>query len=377
MNLSLPPSLSLTLPLFAAADLPAFGPAAGAAAGVAGGLAVGVALGLADDSTDEPADEPAYGAAAAAALPPWPTERLLQAPDPVRLHPALWRANQLGGSRQRCTPSGFATLDAELPGGGWPHGVLTELLLPHPGLGELRLLAPALAALAQYSQGSRCVMLFDPPARLSAWALAQQGLATDDWLVVQGRPHQRQPRTANGLAPMLPGADVLWALEQALRSGQVAAALAWLPLKLRADALRRLQLAAQAHAGPVFVFRDAQARSHPSAAPLRLLLQPAGVDALALRLLKRRGPLLAEPLRLQLPSVLTPRQQAQAVARQALQGAQAVRPPAEGSVARPLAHALASQPPAHALASQRPAHVNQVQSPAHGGQAWPPAGSQA
>jgi protein ImuA len=76
--------------------------------------------------------------------------------------------------------------------------------------------------------------------------------------------------------------------------------------------LRRLQLAAQAQDGPVFVFRDVQARSQPSPAPLRLLLQAAGVDSLSLRLLKRRGPSLAQPLRLALPSALTPRQQAQA-----------------------------------------------------------------
>ena len=65
----------------------------------------------------------------------------------------------------------------------------------------------------------------------------------------------------------------------------------------------------------MFVFRDAQARSQPSPAPLRLLLQPAGVDGLSVRLLKRRGPPLAQPLRLALPSVLTPHQQAQAQAR--------------------------------------------------------------
>ena len=66
----------------------------------------------------------------------------------LALHPAVWRASQLGGGAQATSPSGFAALDAELPGGGWPHGVLTELLLPQPGIGELRLLAPTLAALS-------------------------------------------------------------------------------------------------------------------------------------------------------------------------------------------------------------------------------------
>ena len=248
------------------------------------------------------------------------------------LHPGLWRASQIGGAPGRVTASGFGALDAELPGGGWPHGVLTELLLAQPGVGELRLLAPALAAVAPLGDPGRCVMLFDPPAALSAWALLQCGLDSRHWLVVQSRAGQGPapspvplvraapasglqhgaPRSANRLAPRLPSADLLWALEQSLKSGHVGAILAWLPIKLGADALRRLQIAAQAQDGPVFVFRDAQARSQPSPAPLRLLLQAAGVDGLSLRLLKRRGPSLAQSLRLALPSALTPRQQAQA-----------------------------------------------------------------
>jgi protein ImuA len=61
---------------------------------------------------------------------------------PEDLHPALWRAQQLAARSRRCCASGHAALDAQLPGGGWPVGALTELLLPHPGVGELRLLAP-------------------------------------------------------------------------------------------------------------------------------------------------------------------------------------------------------------------------------------------
>jgi hypothetical protein len=66
-------------------------------------------------------------------------------------------------------------------------------------------------------------------------------------------------------------ADVLWALEQALKSGHVGAVLAWLPARC-GPSVRRLQLAAQAHDGPAFLLRDAAAQARPSAAPLRLLL---------------------------------------------------------------------------------------------------------
>lgn len=214
------------------------------------------------------------------------------------LHPALWRAHRLGGGGAGALASGFPALDAQLPGGGWPRRALTELLLAHPGVGELRLLAPSLAATLN---AGRLVMLFDPPATLSAWALAQLGLDAGQMLIIDGRG--RLPDPAGIHAPQ--AGDSLWALEQALRSGHVGALLAWLPQPLRAERLRRLQLAAQSHDGPAFVLREIAAARQPSAAPLRLALQPAAPDRLALRLLKRRGPPLAAPLELPLPPVLS------------------------------------------------------------------------
>ncbi len=252
---------------------------------------------------------------------------------PELIHPALWRAHQVGRPRDAVLPTGFDTLDAELPGGGWPKRVLTELLLPHPGVGELRLLAPALAALApgggaglgfggDLGRGSgsgpgrgpeaeaRSVMLFGPPTAPCGWALAQLGIDAREWIVVYGRDG---PRGA-ALRHLLPCADLLWALEQALKSGHVGAILAWLPDRLRADALRRLQLAAQGHDGPVFLLRGIEMRLRPSAAPLRLALHGAGADALSVHVLKRRGPALAQPLWLALPPVLPPALHARAQA---------------------------------------------------------------
>jgi protein ImuA len=234
---------------------------------------------------------------------------------PEALHPALWRASQVGRQRELTWPSGFAPLDAELPGGGWPSRTLTELLLPHPGLGEMRLLAPALAAVQQQQ---RCVMLFAPPADLCGWAWQALGLDVQRLVLVHGRG-TREAAAGSGPAPasghpgglrgrardLLGAADILWALEHALKSGHVGAVLAWLPVRLQADALRRLQLAAQGHDGPAFLLRGTEARHKPSAAPLRLLLGAAGADSLRLLMLKRRGPPLALPLQLALPPVLS------------------------------------------------------------------------
>lgn len=212
------------------------------------------------------------------------------------LHPALWRAHQLGRAREAACASGYPELDAVLPGGGWPVRALTELLLPHAGLGEIRLVAPALAALQARQRG---VMLFDPPALPFAWALGACGLDLQQLYVVRSRAAER-----GRAAGPLPAADVLWALEQSLKSGHLGAALAWLPARLAADTLRRLQLAAQAHDGPVFLLRAEAERLRPSPAPLRLLLHAAGPDLLRVQLLKRRGPPLAQPLVLELPAVL-------------------------------------------------------------------------
>lgn len=198
--------------------------------------------------------------------------------------------------------SDYAELDAQLPGGGWPVGALTELLLPHPGVGELRLLAPVLAAVQALQ---RCVMWFDPPATPCAWALLALGIDVRRLVLVTPRVEMKSPGPGR-VAGKPPAADMLWALEQALKSGHLGAVLAWLPPRLPADALRRLQLAAQAHEGPVFLLRSEQERARPSAAPLRLLLGCAGPDQLQVALLKRRGPPLAAPLTLALAPVLSP-----------------------------------------------------------------------
>lgn len=204
-------------------------------------------------------------------------------PDPATIHSELWRASQLGHAPTPASASGFARLDRELPGSGWPDGVLTELIGREPGIGELRLLVPLLR---QLTRERRTVILLAPPHVPYAPALASFGIDLDHLLVVH--------------APS--AADRLWAVEQTLRSACFGALLAWLPQeKTRPEHLRRLQLAAQGAQGPVFLFRSLAAQFEASPAPLRLLLLAQPEQRLSVQILKRRGPVLANQILLELP----------------------------------------------------------------------------
>ncbi|QOT82145.1 hypothetical protein F7R26_038390 (plasmid) [Cupriavidus basilensis] len=92
-------------------------------------------------------------------------------PNPESIHPALWKASQLARVNGRTVSTGYPVLTAELPGGGWPTASLIELLVRQPGVGELRLLRPALAEVCK-----RPIALIQPPQTPQALALASWGV---------------------------------------------------------------------------------------------------------------------------------------------------------------------------------------------------------
>jgi hypothetical protein len=197
----------------------------------------------------------------------------------LRRHPVR-RGGSLAPSTTPVVPSGFAGLDRELPGGGWPAGALTEILCARQGVGELQLVLPALAALT--GTGGRIAWLA-PPYLPYAPALAAAGLRLE-FLTVIRAPGRR---------------DALWAAEQVLRAGACRALLLWLP-RTGYGELRRLALAGEAGKAVAVLFRPPQAAQEPSPAPLRLALEPDGAQ-LAVRIHKRRGAQLAAPLRISIP----------------------------------------------------------------------------
>ena len=203
-------------------------------------------------------------------------------PLPESLHPALWLASQLARSSTRCVDTGHPALSAQLPGGGWPSGTLIDLMLQQPGIGELRLLRPALLQAAR-----RRIVLLQPPHPPQALALAALGLPPSQLVWIRSKA----------------SSDALWAAEQVLRSGSCGAVLFW-QNHARGETLRRLHLAAQSGDTLFFMLRPLAAAQDSSPAPLRLALRPApgGVN---IEFVKRRGPLREAPLFLPLtPSLL-------------------------------------------------------------------------
>ena len=183
-------------------------------------------------------------------------------------NPAIWRGGEQARVALPSIPTGFGELDRELPGGGWPRGVVSELLTERKGIGELSLLMPALA---QLSRQDGWLMLIAPPWVPYAPALAARGIRLSKLIVARTSADK----------------DTVWAAEQSLRAGNCSAVLLW-PDALTEHALRRLQLAAEEGGGFGVVFGEAMRAAFSSPAPLRLKL---GVrqNALSVKILKRRG----------------------------------------------------------------------------------------
>ena len=191
-------------------------------------------------------------------------------------HPAIWRGRS--AARTRTLPTGFPALDEGLPGGGWPHAGLIEVLPTCFGAGELSLLLPALAAVTRRPEARWCAWVA-PPLQPFAPALAECGAVLERILVVNA------PR--NALRKDAKGKSALWAFEQTLRSGACDIALGWLRNALPRQ-IRRLHLAAEKGATLGVLFRPREAARDSSPAALRIAVEPAA-PGVRVTLLKSRG----------------------------------------------------------------------------------------
>ncbi|MEX0941872.1 MAG: translesion DNA synthesis-associated protein ImuA [Pseudomonadales bacterium] len=188
----------------------------------------------------------------------------------------MWRASTIDWVAKPGTPSGFPVLDQHLPGGGWPTDGITELLYDQEGIGEIRLLIPALAHLSQVE--TRWLLWVSPPYVPYAPALSDCGVDLSRILLV--KPEKPE--------------DILWVLEKALASQSCSAVLAW-PGQIRDKEIRRLQVASKEGRCLGILFRKDRASRQASPAELRIQLCGASAPPLTehsivkLRILKRRG----------------------------------------------------------------------------------------
>ena len=200
-------------------------------------------------------------------------------------HPAVWRGNECARVAVPSVPTGFAELDAVLPGGGWPAGALTEILSERPGMGELQLVMPAAARL---TQSGRWLTLIAPPYIPYAPALVSHGVHLSRVMLV---------KTASA-------EESLWACEQSLRSHGCGVVPPWLD-RTPERSLRRLQHAIEGNDALALLFRPGRAIP-ASPAALRLHVSKSQSRTLV-RILKRRGSDIPAPIALDLHGKLVGR----------------------------------------------------------------------
>ena len=191
----------------------------------------------------------------------------------LRATPLLWRGRRPQTAESTAIPTGFPELDRALPESGWPFPALMEVSVPAWGIGELRLLLPAM----RYVQGSgKRLAWIAPPYLPYAPALADAGIDLGRLLLLDRLSNDK---------------DIWWSAEKLLRSTACGMVLAWPRQSSSFPVLRRLQLAAaEGRCLGALLFPDLPADT-PTA--LRLRLEP-GEQGLWVHILKARGMPLAD-----------------------------------------------------------------------------------
>lgn len=193
------------------------------------------------------------------------------------IHPALWRGAQLGRAAGITVETGYPSLSAELPGGGWPRGALIEVMTQQAGIGELRLLAPALAKV-----GDKPIVLLQPVQTPNGPGLGYIGVPLEKLLLLNASNT----------------ADTLWSAEQILKAGTCGALLLW-QQHVRGESLRRLQVAAKSGNTLMVLFRPLAAAADASPAELRIALRPTD-NGVSVQIVKRKGPSLDKAIAIEL-----------------------------------------------------------------------------
>jgi protein ImuA len=177
-----------------------------------------------------------------------------------RLRARLARLQAVGPGGGAVLPLGLPGIDRALPGGGLARGCLHELC---GAADHGAALGFAVALLGRLMADGGHVVWIGPRDELFAPGLAELGLAPERLIMVRARAQAAR----------------LWALEEALRSPGLAAALAEVD-RLSLTESRRLQLAAEAKGVSALLLRPPGAGATPSAAATRWLIEAAPSTAI-------------------------------------------------------------------------------------------------
>ncbi|MFT6408189.1 MAG: hypothetical protein ACJAQ6_001605 [Arenicella sp.] len=166
--------------------------------------------------------------------------------------------------------TGFAELDRMLTLGGWPLGTTTEIGLVKDGIGELRLLLPAIRNILNHSKPH--MLWISPPYQPYSQALIKEQVNPDNLIVI----------TPKNMA------DTLWTAEQILLANNCSVLFTWTgKYNLRQKETRRLQLAAEKSCSWHVQFRHHQCLQQPSAARMRLTLDSTPASKLLVTIKKQ------------------------------------------------------------------------------------------
>jgi protein ImuA len=194
----------------------------------------------------------------------------------------IWQANSLTQDPDNSITSGFGELDGKL-NGGWPDKGIIELQCSPVGIGEVRLLLPALRQLSlgkglgktktkpEAKIEELLYIWVAPPGRLNGQVLAEAGLPLANTLVVSG----------------VSAKEAFWLSEKSLRSGCCAAVVLWCD-ELEPNQAKRLQLAAKEGNSLGFVIRPPSKVTQSLPVSIRMTVAPH-VQGLQVNISKRLG----------------------------------------------------------------------------------------
>lgn len=185
----------------------------------------------------------------------------------------VWRGNTVHqqSKRQNYLNTGFEELNTALHGNGWPLTSMTEIGTSHDGIGELRLLLPALRGLQEKSL-QKNIVLVNPPCLPFAPAWEKEGIQIDRLTIVKTNSIQ----------------DTLWSTEQSINAGCCAAVLAWTGrYNLNTQELRRLQLVTEKNQTWNIIFRHSRCLEQSSVSGLRLQIKANAYSQLSVDILKQ------------------------------------------------------------------------------------------